>query len=331
MRTPRLLCSLMAIVLLGLIVAACSAPAQLTPFVPSPGRTGEAAIVTPSSLPAQTAEAPRTQAARMATASPTAVAAVATLSPERALEAFSALVQGESGCELPCWLDVLPGTTPVIDVRTRFAPFESIALTQFSPAMAYFRSEYVEERGYMLARFPTYSISTTVYPHADSRAARIQVDASVGPARDGTQDHTDPAFRAMLHRFLLPQVLETHGEPGLILLDTADPPPIFGYVIWIVYPERGFWVRYEGTDKIVADLVRMCPLESATISLEMWDPKVSTYHELIEGEGASAFSLGPQPLESKTNLDTASFFLRFMDATAKPCIDSPAALWPDAS
>jgi hypothetical protein len=110
------------------------------------------------------------------------------------------------------------------------------------------------------------------------------------------------------------------------MLDTGGPYP---FALWIVYPQQGFLIRYDGDNSTVGGNIRICPLRSS-LEIRIWDVEDLGYEDLLKDDSVLAppFGLGPQPLENVTTLTRESFYERFKSAAIDTCFETPASLWP---
>ncbi len=131
----------------------------------------------------------------------------------------------------------------------------------------------------------------------------------------------------------MPGIFTRYGAPEKIFLDTtlisADPATNYPYVIWMVYPQQGFLIRYQGNNVKIEDSIRICPMQSK-IEIRIWDVGKSSYEEFMKDDRALGIStsLGPQPIESVTDFDIESFYETFKAGQLDTCFETPASIWP---
>jgi hypothetical protein len=221
---------------------------------------------------------------------------------------------------LPCWFGVVPGQTEFNYAGNLLSQFSAIAITEFSSRWKYIKVIY-----------PTYYMTTLVYPSKDGRAEHILVDTSINSDAIGRVPYADPSFRQTWQRYFLPELFTRYGVPRKIFLDTtliaADPGSSYPFVLWVVYPQQGFLIRYEGENSNIGDNIRICPLQSR-ITIRSWSPEVSSYEKYMEGDMAMGTSLGPQPIESVTDFNVESFYETFRSGQFDTCFETPASTWP---
>jgi hypothetical protein len=243
-----------------------------------------------------------------------------TLEAETAYTTLAEIIQGDANCALPCWLGISPGKSSFSDAVNILSQFSAIAITEFSSRWAYIKVIY-----------PTYYMTTLVYPANHGRVDHIVVDTSLNQDANGKVVYTDSLFREVWQKYSLAELFAQYGAPEKIFLDTtlitADPGSRYLYVLWVVYPQQGFLIRYEGENSRVGENVRICPLQSR-ITMTLWDPETSTYEKYIEGDMAMGTSLGPQPIESVTDFDIETFYEIFKGGGFEACFETPVSIWP---
>lgn len=256
---------------------------------------------------------------------------VPTLSEQDGLETFVNLIEKDDKCKLPCWLGVVPGQTDFDEVVNKFSQFSAIARTGLSSGLS---SQWVVIRVF----FPnfeaaTHDIDTIVAPAENGKVSRILVAASTYQDKNGPLDYNNPEFQRLLQRYFVPGIFIRHGPPEKIFLDTtliaADTSGPYPFVLWVVYPQQGFLMRYQGLNSKIGDTIRICPMQSR-IEIKIWDIKILSYEEFIKGDRALGIStsLGPQPIESVTDYDVESFYETFKSGRVDTCFETPASIWP---
>lgn len=248
-----------------------------------------------------------------------------TLSEQESFETFASLIEKDGGCNLPCWLGIIPGQTNFDDVVNNFSQFSSISYTEFS-----------SERAFIQVYFPNFetaihSTATGVTHASDGEVSRIWVYAGVDPKASGNITYSNPSFQKLWQRYFVPGIFITHGPPEKIFLDTTlvtgDPATSYPFALWIVYPQQGFLIRYDGDNIKTGENIRICPMQSR-IEITIWDVEKSNYEEFMKNAEAGGISLGPQPIESVTGFDIESFYETFRGGQLDTCFETPASIWP---
>ena len=252
---------------------------------------------------------------------------IPTLSAQDALEAFTNLIEEDNECKLPCWLGVTPGQTKFEEVENIFSQFMSIAHTDFSSQWAFIRVFFPNFEA------PIHDVATEINPAENGKVTRILVSAGAYQDINGPRDYSNPEFQQLWQRYLVPGIFTTHGPPEKIFLDTtrivADTAGPYPFVLWIVYPQEGFLIRYQGVNSKIGDAIRICPMRSS-LAIKIWDTEESSYEEFIKNDGAlgGPFSLGPQDIEEVTDFDVQSFYEVFKNGDIDTCFETPASIWP---
>lgn len=247
---------------------------------------------------------------------------ISTLSLESAYKSLSNLIEDESQCSLPCWLDITPGSVSFNKAKDIFSKYTGIARTDFS-------RKWIN----MLTLFPSRdapisALSTTIYPYSNKEISHIIVNIRTV----GNVSYTNQLYQDFWKRYFLPTIFKSYGSPEKIFLDTTrmavDPTLQYPFVLWVVYPKHGFMLRYDGFNEKVGENLRICPLQS-NITIKIWDIDIFNYEEFLRNESALAkpLSLGPQPLDAVTNLDIESFYKMFKDGGLSTCFDTREVLW----
>lgn len=250
---------------------------------------------------------------------------IPTLSPENALESFVDLIENDSQCNLPCWLNITPGETKFDEVKNNFLQYSAVALTEFSSKDAYIRVFFPSIEATI------HNTATEVFSARSGTTSQISVYAGMNPDENGKYNFENPTYQKMWQQYFLPGVFTEHGVPEKIFLDTTlltvDPAMSYPYVLWIVYPQKGFLLQYAGINIKSGENIKICPMQSR-IQIIIWDLKNFDYEEFIENDGAGGISLGPQPIESVTNFNIESFFEFFKEGKLDTCFTTPASHWP---
>lgn len=250
-----------------------------------------------------------------------------TLPPDEAFRSFTGWIEKNEKCKLPCWLGIVPGQTDFSDVVYKFSQFSAIAHTDFTVKWASIRVFFPN------LETAKYSINTDVYPATDGVVSWTWVYAVAYQNRNGPRDYNNPEFQKLWQRYFVPGVFTEHGPPKKIFLDTtqivADTEGPYPFFLWIVYPQQGFLIRYQGLNSKINESIRICPMQSS-IEIRIWDTEKASDEEFMQGDRAMAgsFLLGPQPIESVTDFDIQSFYKTFTSAQSDTCFETPASIWP---
>lgn len=250
-----------------------------------------------------------------------------TLEYNDALEKFINFVEKNIECKLPCWLGIVPGKTEFNDAANKLTQFGSISYTEFS-----------SERAYMRIFFPNFEAAihdnaSVITPASDGIVSHIWVYAGVDPkGKYEDINYSHPEYQKLWQRYFISEIFKTYDLPEKIFLDTtliaADEAASYPFVIWIVYPQQGFLIRYQGTNEKIEDNIRICPMKSR-IEITIWDVETSIYEDFMKDDSAlGSISLGPQPIENVTDFSQESFYETFKNGDLDTCFDTQASIWP---
>jgi len=252
---------------------------------------------------------------------------VPTLSQQIAIETFVNLIEKDTECTLPCWLGVIPGQTKFDEVNTLLSRFGAIAYSDFSSQWITFRVFFPD--------FETaiHDVDTSIASGGDGMVSRILIHAVAYQDKNGPRDYNNPEFQRMWQRFFVSEIFRRYGMPEEIFLDTtritADPAGSYPFVLWIIYPQQGFLMRYQGSNIKIRDDIQICPMQSK-IEIKIWNRENSNYEEFMQDDRALGVStsLGPQPIESVTDFTVESFYETFRSSQLNTCFETPASIWP---
>jgi hypothetical protein len=236
-------------------------------------------------------------------------------------------LESDDTCNLPCWLTIKPGETKFRDVQNIFLQYSSIASLKISSDSAFLRIFFPDFEN------ATHDTAVEINPAESGQIKRILISASTYQDKNGPIDYMNPDFQKLWQRYFLPGIFTRNGAPGKIFLDTtllsADTASSYPFVLWIIYPQQGFLIRYEGQNFKRGDNLEICPMQSR-IEIKIWDTRQSSYEEFIKDDRALgiSISLGPQSIESVSEFSTYSFYEMFISGDINSCFETPIAVWP---
>jgi hypothetical protein len=251
----------------------------------------------------------------------------ATMSGPEALEKFVSSLESDDTCNLPCWLTIRPEETQFEDVQNIFLQYSSIASLKISSDRAFLRIFLPD------FEHATHDVAVEINSANSGQIEKMLISASTYQDKNGPIDFQNPDFQKLWHRYFLPGVFARNGAPEKIFLDTTSISPdtatSYPFVLWIIYPQQGFLIRYEGHNFKNSDNLEICPMQSR-LEIKIWDARQSSYEEFIKDDRASGIttSLGPQPIESVTDFSTNSFYEMFKSGDITTCFGTPIAIWP---
>lgn len=253
---------------------------------------------------------------------------VPTLIEEVAVDQILTFIEGGEECRLPCWLDNIPGQSNYIESQNQLRQFSGAAFSKsFTSKYSFFEIKFIEGESF------SHLISTEIFPSTDGLVKEIVISSYIEPDINGNIDFNNQIYQNLWERYLLFEVLKQNGQPEAIFIDTTrtsiEPTSTYPFVLWIVYPEQGFLIRYEGNNSVRGSMIRICPAQ-ALIKIYIWDPEKLTYEKMMAGDSAVTLpiSLGPQPIEGFTEYSVESFYEEFKDSQVNACFETPMKLWP---
>jgi hypothetical protein len=178
-----------------------------------------------------------------------------TLSDERATENLIALLEGNRGCELPCWWGIIPGQTYVESIESEFVPL-----------------------GFDWNRdYETLNDNTPYQSYVDLTTENGVVQSI--EVRGGASEHTYDQNLAW-KPYAIPNVLERLGRPEQVYVYRPfrfDPGGMQAYRLFLYYPDLGIEIDYLGKSSLIEaspEIARACPsiVETDEINLFLYTP-----------------------------------------------------------
>jgi hypothetical protein len=190
---------------------------------------------------------------------PTFDVAYSTLSNEEATKNLIALLEGNRGCELPCWWGVVPGETNLQSIESEFVPL----------GFDWYR-DYEELVGHTAYK------ASVEFTSEDGVVQSIEVR---GGATENTYDR-NIAWKP----YAIPNVLERLGPPEQVYVYRPfrfDPGGMQAYRLFLYYPDLGIEIDYLGKSSLVEanpEIARACPsiVETDEINLLLYTPGSAT-------------------------------------------------------
>lgn len=250
---------------------------------------------------------------------------IETLNSENILSSFTNLIRNNNQCKLPCWLGIVPIQSETEDVSSLFSQYNIIASTKISPELAYMRVFFPNFES------ATHDVVTNIFFTENGKVSQTLVAASTYQDKNGPLDFNNLDYQQLMQAYFLPSIFTTHGPPEFIFLDTTrilvDPARNYPFVLWIIYPDQGFLIRYEGNNTEVEENIIVCPMQSR-IEIKIWDIETNTYETFMENDEVGGVSMGPQPIQSVSEFNIMSFYDKFRTAQTNTCFETSSSFWP---
>ena len=219
-----------------------------------------------------------------------ALTATPRLSKEETEELLLNMLKGNDLCALPCWWGILPGESSPTQLNERIAPLNSII--QSSP---YFQINVSGEPLLMSGigvnlRKENEIINLHVSWFTDKNKDKVEL-ISIKPIaltlENGEyQDaYSSKFYKTALIKYEISQILSELGKPSKILtfaeIYKLNPyGNLETFQIWLLYPERGVFVRYDMPLRRINELGQGCPSESI-VSLWLTPPDTTEFYTTI--------------------------------------------------
>lgn len=269
------------------------------------------------------------------------------LTVENRKDLLTNFVQENGGCQLPCILGITPGVTDSLAAQVFTDYFETnsreadnqindIAVDTFANnnwAGVYLG--FFENKIFIHTRLAVEIIGDKVSQTFFFGQATQIIDTGAKKL------YGDSYYNHLLKSFLLPNILETYGQPDQIIIRPSpeylghpSPPAQYTFGFVLFYPQWGFVVEYIAVREENADNFVGCPTKPYVLHLSSWDPNKSiTMNESIvhfsnlDGISKGNFSDYKQ-LQDVTSLKVIDFYNTFRVLNSSECVQTPKNLWP---
>jgi len=267
-------------------------------------------------------------------APPPTISGISTLSPEKAYLEIEELLK--SDCGLPCFANIIPGETLLVDAGKTFLPFTSISnWTSLSERGGQIGIDLPKEDLILNLNFQIYSSKN------DNQVQLLSVttEALKEIEKSSYQWVYDAKpYHEIFGAYSLQNVLITHGKPSEIYMTVEineaeyDSPDFV--LLWVMYPQKGFIAKYTTNAEVVDEIVHGCPSKTF---VELWLFPPYSDEKYIEELLVFDESLGyvlPEPSpRTKTILDgldmTVDEFYQVFSQLTNQCLETPSSNWPN--
>jgi len=251
-------------------------------------------------------------------------------------EAYPYLIEllHSQDCQLPCWLNVVPGQTSIKDAYRAWVPLLGIASHSniLSPEDGRIYFEY-ENGGVNVSIQTRYSLSAD-FKLIESMSVDTHALRKVG--NSGAEEVYGAPYTESLQSYLLPDLLSKYGKPDQVIIRmeiaVAEPTSPDSFDIWLLYPQYGAIVLYTGPAEIIGGkTVQGCPSYSF-VSLWLVEAGNNEMYQKTLEENSGIKGLSPTPPYFKSTMDalgmTSDEFFEIYKIPTNRCIESPLEIWP---
>jgi len=239
-----------------------------------------------------------------------------TLPPDVAVNRVLSLLADNQNpdCLLPCWWGATPGQTRWRDIQSHL---QSFSLQTYA---------YPQDFLYVIAFPIPSSISHLEEFHIGYTIDELDIVTSIDVPSLNIEGY-DPTTMMTLY-----------GVPDEVWVKSLDEPRegVLPFQLIIVYQQQGISFHYYVNAATDGQTVTAC-FEPGFVELEnpdlfpaspiiyLWEPgQYKTIDEIARVPREIYF-----PLAEKSDLTPQSFYEKFINPDARPCIDTPADLWRD--
>ncbi len=259
---------------------------------------------------------------------PTAFPTLPTIPPEDAYALLLEMLNENTTCELPCWLNITPGISTHADAYLKWAGFLTLlGTTKTEPRDFSYYFKYSEND-------EDFSIITTNYlqPTNETIDSMYITTQTLGPIENGIRNYVydSTVYKRILNNYLLSSVLTKYGEPDQVLLSMdityLEEPSPDTFNVWLFYPSRGAIINYEGEAIIENKIIKGCP-SNTFVTLWLSAPGSNNLHpETLDKEIWSSSSQYYKSTEDAFGISQEEFYLKNKE-TNNECFLSPLDIW----
>jgi hypothetical protein len=221
---------------------------------------------------------------------------------ERTLE----LLQGNSGCKLPCWWGITPGETQQSTMVNILRPFSIISTEKSSDWLIYF------------VRSPINSIYSDIGEVRMTIATQNKIVKEMEVYGFNEESYT------------ISSILNEYGIPDDIYISTYKsdyglPVGIVPFTLAIYYKEIGILAMFSARANVSESMIFACIDKSP--SFYLWSPQDRdlSVGYVTEWEKEKIKYLN---IEQSTDFDVERFYTTFHSNNSLVCINTPINLWP---
>lgn len=259
---------------------------------------------------------------------------VPTLGADDAFELLQNYLKNKPPCQLPCWGGITPGKSTLDDVKKQLTVFSGISeRAYFGEAgdawiTGNFRIKFDEKISIWPHYLASSSNETILFISISTGSTESTAEGAVYAGRDHNK---------LFFAYTLPQIILTYGLPAQTFM-TADinvaesTSPDF-FIIRLLYPDLGIFVRYTMPMEAGDANYRFCPYQSVVYLDLIPQGHGNAYKDLFEQSGTLEWSLSPDSSYDKSTEEALGIaddeFYRLITSSPSQCFESSLYIWPE--
>lgn len=198
---------------------------------------------------------------------PSPIGSTPTITPDDAYLFLLEIIGSNDECLLPCKAGIVPGRTTVSEAESVLSPLLTIAGSNSyfdddvgSIKIVYPRTDFDAYIDIAFVHLPDENDNVISYLEFDVMAFQKIAEGSYEAIYDSL------SYRELISSYSLQSIYSTYGLPNDIFTRLAnnvgeETAPDYFY-IWITYPNKGIYLRYEIQVVVVDDQIEVCPSNS---------------------------------------------------------------------
>jgi len=260
------------------------------------------------------------------------------LTPGESINLLFELLKNNGQCLFPCLL----GQKPMIsssEIKNFFNQFVSVDADEISIDKVRADNGKFNAVTFFIHHNTIYlNIGIASYEQ-DSQIKTLSLDSSVHMDISNQKlvnfHQWDPRYAEVMYYYLLPQILTNYGKPSEVILLTyrndRQRPDVtsFPFFLVLLYPDQGFYVKYEMERISTGAEFLGCPSKSY-VDITVWPPNDNDVYEkivkpTINGEYLSDY----KSLSDAASMTIEEFYQVFSNPDVTECIVTPIEKWPN--
>jgi len=265
---------------------------------------------------------------------PPTISGISTLAPEKAYLELEDLFKND--CGLPCFAEITPGETLLIDASKTLLPFSGISnWNSLSESGGQLSIDYPKEDLIFILSFQVQSPKNE--KHVQLLNVFTEALQEVGE-RSYQWVYDAKPYHEVFGVYSLQNVLATYGKPSEIYVtveinEGEQTSPDF-FSLWLMYPKKGFIAKYITNADETDDIVYGCPSKTF-VELWLFSPySDEKYKEDLLSYDMELGYIFPEPSSRTKSISdgigiTIDEFYQIFSHPTNQCLETPSSNWPN--
>jgi hypothetical protein len=261
-----------------------------------------------------------------------------TLDSEVAYRTLRNYLTNMKPCQLPCWWGLSPGKSTLSEVQKQLTEFSGISRRVYfgqagnSWTVGNLDIDFDEGDSVIGVR-TSYLISSD-----NSETVSIMgIDTVSLPQSTNGRVYGDKNYNELLFAYTLPQIVSTYGIPAQTFITAeiyeAEPTAPDYFVIRLLYPDLGMFIRYRMPAETNDSIYRFCPSLSVVYLDLIPKEQGNSYKDYFMQIGSAEWNPAVSEIPFYKSTDEAigitnEEFYPLITSSPTICFESPISIWP---